>query len=531
MGKMLLYAKSMPITIESWIVSFVSIVLIRIFFEQFSSFQPGRFVLIDMPTIIHYGVFYLATTAALMVILIFFAKTNIQEISAISILGLFIIWLAPIVDLISGGIAGHQIGYLFLSGQELLLRFATFFGGHITSGITLGIQAEIILGIIFCYVYVHTATKNILRAIGAAVAFYCLIFFLVSVPSLMALWLVGQNGPFSLIVQSIISSHVIQNNIHPSFTATNLGLFDLGFNKVMIGVNTIIAMIASLFLFFLGARKKFMALMKNSRPERIFHFFLLFVLGISLARPAWFTNWIDIQSYILAFIALACAWMFSVCQNDIYDETIDTVSNKNRPFISKELSRNDMNIASKIFLLFAFLSAYAAGHYVLFFTCLFLFIYFIYSNPPLRLKRFVILNSFLVGLACLSVILTGFFLASPDKSILAFPPGLVLATIVFFTAVSNVRDIKDADGDCAEGIKTLPVLLGVKKSKKLIAGIICFFFLLTPWYFHILFLVIPSIIASLLSWYFITEENYKEWKAFAVYMIYLIFIIGTIVIK
>ena len=188
-------------------------------------------------------------------------------------------------------------------------------------------------------------------------------------------------------------------------------------------------------------------------------------------------------------------------------------------------------MASKIFLLFAFCTAYASSHYTLFFSALFLFVYYIYSNPPMRLKRFVLLNSFLVSLACLAVIMAGFFIVNKDKAIITFPPVLVLAIIIFFTTVSNIRDIKDTEGDRADGIKTLPVLLGLKKSKKIIAGIICFFYLLMPWYFHISWLVIPSIVAVILSWYFITQENYKEWKGFAVYMIYLILIIGAIIFK
>lgn len=271
--------------------------------------------------------------------------------------------------------------------------------------------------------------------------------------------------------------------------------------------------------------------MKNSRPERLFHFLLLFMLGISFTQTQKFANWIDIQNYILAFMGFIFASMFSICQNDIHDEKIDNISNPDRPLIAKELSREDLDLASKIFLFFTFLSAYAAGSYALFFVSLFLFVYFIYSNPPLRLKRFVILNSFLVSLACTSVILTGFFLANLNKNILSFPPSLVLGFIVFFTAVTNVRDIKDIDGDRADGIKTLPVLLGAKKSKRLIAGVICFFFLLAPWYFHISILIFPSIIAAILSWYFITQENYVEIKGFIVYMLYLILIIGVFLFR
>src|ERR1035437_2231035 len=100
--------------------------------------------------------------------------------------------------------------------------------------------------------------------------------------------------------------------------------------------------------------------------------------------------------------------------------------------------------------------------------------------------------------------MAGFFLLNLDKTIIAFPPGLVLSLIIFFTAVTNIRDIKDYEGDRADGIKTLPVLLGLNKSKKLIAGTICFFFLLIPWYFNAQFLFIPSIIAAVFSWCFNT---------------------------
>lgn len=532
MEKLRLYANSVPITFNSWIASFVGIVLIRAFLEQFSSFKPGEFILLNLSNIVHLNVFFLASTLGLMVILMFFAKTSIKEVSVICLLGSFVIWIPPAIDLIFGGIGGHPMGYLFMSGKELLLQFGTFFfGGHVNSGMTLGMKIGGGLGIIFCFIYVYTATKNIFRSFGAALLFYSFLFFIGSSPSLIALLLPQQNGPAISIIQSIVSSHIIQNGLDPNFTATNQGLIEFAFNKIMISVNIIVAILVTLSLFFLGARKKLIAIIKNSRPERMFYFFLLGTFGATLASWALFTNWIDIQSYILAIIAFVCAAMFSICQNDIYDEAIDAISNKNRPLITKELSKSDLEIASKIFLIFALLSAYASSLYILFFICLGLSIYFIYSSPPLRLKRFVILNSSLVGLACLSAVLGGFFLVSTDKTITAFPFGLAVAIVVFHAAVSNIRDIKDFEGDRTAGIKTIPTLLGLKKSKKLIAGIICFFFLLIPWYFHLPNLFIPAIIATIFSWYFINEENYKEWKAFAVYLIYLILIIGAITFK
>ena len=533
MEKIRRYAQSLPITFESWLISFVGIVLIRIFFEQFSSFDIREpFILIDAPTLVHYSLLYLVEILGLMIIILLFTKIKIKEAFTVSILGLFVLWVAPIIDLMAGGVGGHIMSYLFVPGKELLLRFLTFFGGPINSGgITIGMKIEIIIGLIFGYFYVYTIKKNIYRAIGATIAFYCFVFFLLSLPSFMALFLAQTAGPFTLIVHSIISSHIIQNNLHPFFTGTDLGLIELAFNKVMIGVWTILALITSMSLFFIGARTKFIAIIKNSRLDKIIHFCLLFTLGAVLTHATLFTNWIDVQSYILALIAFTCAWMFSVCQNDIQDKQIDSISNKDRPMITKDLDTSDMQNASKIFLLFALLSAYASSSYVLFFVCLFIFIYYIYSNPPLRLKQFVVLSSFLISLAALSAVLAGFFLISTDKTITAFPFSLVMVIIILFTAVTNIRDIKDIDGDRADGIQTIPVLLGLKKSKKIIAGVITFFFLLAPWYFHTSFLVIPSILASVLAFYFITKEKYEEWEFYIVYGAYLVLIIGAIFFK
>ncbi|MCE9549386.1 UbiA family prenyltransferase [Candidatus Nomurabacteria bacterium] len=531
MEKLRLLAQSVPITFTSWIISFTGIVFIRTLFEQFPSYQPGHFALIDAPTIIHYGVSYLAILVTLMVILVFFARTSLREIFAISIFGFLIILLPPIIDIIWGGIGGQLISYFFATGKELSSQFITFFGWNISSGITLGIQIEIILVMIACYVYVYAVTKNILRSILASIAFYCLIFFIFSIPSILALFLTPQNEPFNAVTKSIFSSHIIQNNIHPNFTATSMGLFDLGFNKIMSGISIIIVMFSSTVLFFLGAQKKFLAVVKNSRPERILHYVLLFIFGSTLTQVDWFTNWVNIQTYFLALISFVFAWMFSVCQNDIQDEEIDAISNTNRPLVLKELSKSDMETASKIFLFFALLSAYSSSHYVLFFVSLFIFIYYIYSNPPLRLKRFTIFSSFLISLACLSAVMSGFFLLSPDKSILAFPLKIILAIVVLFTVVSNIRDIKDVEGDRALRIKTLPVLLGLEKAKKIIAGTIFFFFLITPWYLEIPFFMVPSVLVAILSWYFINKEDYKEWKFFVVYLIYFILLIGAIILK
>lgn len=525
------YLSSVQITFESWLASVVGLVLLRTFFEQYSSVQTGRFALIDAPTLIHYTIFYIATLFTLMIILFVFSNENKKTVFTVATLGMPIILIPPVIDLLTAGLGGRYVSYIFTSGHDLWIRFLTFFGGHFSNGITLGIQIETVLGMIFCFTLVYFSNKNIWKAIAAGIVFYCTLFLFISIPSIISIITDhGSNTTFT-ITRLIFASRIITDNIHPSFGASELALMDIGFNKLMTGVFTIFSLLTITLFFFLTEKEKLVAIIKNSRPERMFHFFLLFVFGSALVKINWFNNWIDIMNYLLIFGAFKCAWMFSVCQNDIYDEHIDSISNPERPLIANGLSKPDLELASKIFLFFTFMCAYSASSYALFFVIMFTLVYFIYSNPPFRLKRFVLLNSFLVGLACLSVIMAGFFAVSNDKNILAFPPELVLALIVFFTAVTNIRDIKDIEGDRADGIKTLPVILGLENSKKLIAGVICIFFLLIPRYFQISYLYMPAIFASILLWYFTNKKNYIEWKGFVVYMLYLILIIVALINK
>ena len=524
MEKFRVFARSVSISLGSWIITFAGIVMIRLLLEQFSGFLPGNFLLLDFSTIIHAFSFFLATVLLFMVILMRLAKINFEELAGVSIIATLLIWIAPIVDLATGGIGGHSLAYLFIPINELLLKFLTFFGADTTYGATLGIRVEIIIGMIFIFFYVSSATKNKLRSIFASLAFYTLIFIFGCLPSFLALIQGEGQAPVSDIATALTSSNVLENSLHPNFTANYQGLLNLSFNKTMSGIFILISIISALLLFFLSRKEKLIAVIKNSRPERLLYFSLLLVFGSSLSTSPWSWSWVDIEGYVLAIVAFICAAIFSICQNDIHDEKIDRISNPSRPLASGRLSREDLGLVSKISIFFALLSAYAAGMYVLSFTTIFIFVYYIYSNPPLRLKRIPVLSSALVSVACLSMVLEGFFIINTDKNIVAFPGHLAFGLFIFHIIVSNVRDIKDYKGDRAEGIPTLPVLLGPRNAQRLIAGAMVLFTILIPWYLKLYYLFIPSLFIGAGCWYFVTAENYQEKKGFILYLIYLMMI-------
>lgn len=526
MEKLRKIAQETPITLESWLLSFVGIVLIRTFFEQFSNLGHTGNSLFDLPSLVHSATFYMAAVLIIMSILTFFGGRNIRESSVLGIFGLCIILLPPVIDLIVGGLGGHRMSYLFISGRELMLRFFTFFGGHISDGVTLGIQIEIVIIIVFIFLFIRYISKNNFKAFFSSLIVYCVLFALLTIPSLIPLVSNSTVTPQESFLQSVSDSHIIPNNIYQQYTenSQNLSSIELGFNKTMSSILVLITIVFGFIFFSIGSKEKLVSVLKNSRPERIVHYALLITFGYVLSGEK-FVTWIDGMGFILTIISFISAWIFSVCENDIQDEKIDSISNKNRPLISKKLSRDDLFFTAKIFLIISLLSAYATSRYTLFFVVLYILIYHIYSTPPLHLKRFVFVNSFLISLASLSAVCSGFFLATPQKNITSFPLPILLGIIIILTLTSNIKDLKDITGDSADGIKTLPVLLGKKKSQIVLASMVSAFFLSIPYFLWLPSMLIPAIIASIFSWKFINQKEYIEWKFFTVYLLYFVLFI------
>src|SRR5207249_4862472 len=138
--------------------------------------------------------------------------------------------------------------------------------------------------------------------------------------------------------------------------------------------------------------------------------------------------------------------------------SIDRISNFGRPLPSGQITKGEMGQIGLVWLSVSVIGSWCAGFYPFFINIVCIASSCIYSSPPLRFKRVPLLSSFLIGVAVLSTVMAGFFFVSVDKRIAAFPALVGLGIVAVFTLVTNIRDIKDVEGDRKEGVKTLPVL-------------------------------------------------------------------------
>ncbi len=527
--KLISAAEKTKISVLGWMAGFVGVVFIRFILEFVSSPSNSGYMTVDGGTLVHYGLFYLAVALGLFLVVNFFTGGRGSEMNVL-FFGLPIIWLPPLLDLLVSGGAGAKMMYIFKAPRELLYSFLSFFG--FSNGVTFGMRIEIFLILLFIGYYVWTKRKSISATIGSMIFSYILIFILGSFPSIIYLMAgssvyEGANGlgVSGYIEKTIDGSLIPGNALSGALSAkTYTGAYELGFNKFSSQILFLVSMAFFLIIFWKEQRNKFLAVLKNSRFERLAFYISLIGVGVLIAA----TNgtiknfsWVDILGILSLVFSWISACFFAIHVNDKEDISIDAISNPSRPLISGEMSSEEMKELGYIWLVISLLGAYSVGYYPFFMILVFTSAYYVYSANPYRLKRIPVLSSFLISVACLSSVFAGFFWISDDKKFSAFPALLIYGIIIMMTLASNARDIKDVEGDRANGIATLPVILGVH-GVRITGALLGLGFLLVPIFFSNYYLYVFAFPAGILAYVFATKKPYKEIYIFLLFFVFLL---------
>lgn len=225
-------------------------------------------------------------------------------------------------------------------------------------------------------------------------------------------------------------------------------------------------------------------------------------------------------------VSIAAAWSFSIITNNITDVGIDEVSNPSRPLVASKISLSRYYLAAGVLLVVALVCALAVSVVACFIVALFIGNYFMYSMPPLRLKRVPFFSKLAIVINSGALMMAGFsaFTVLEPSVIARFAaevPMLPFSTLCLLFCVlllaTNFIDIKDYEGDKKEGINTLPVLLGLPLSKALIGGAFLFLYIVAGLYLGgpLSYL---AVVTGVLQCYVINRKNYEEAYVFLLYL-------------
>lgn len=504
------FLENSKVPITYFAAGFLFIIILRCFLEIFSS--HSRFELIQ---VCHYILFYISIALSFVLLFKLVVRIELEKIFRVILPAFLIILLPPVIDLIICQGKKCIMTYLLPSpihSNDLLYRFFTLGGEYkIIGGITPGIKIELIMIVIGSFFYFLIKNKNIIKSLFFSFLVYGIIFIYLITP----IWL---NYFLKIFGKS----------------------FNYNFDIDLVNLYFLLIILLSSILFYLYNKNYFKAIIRDLRILRLLHFWLMVILGIVIGNA--YADKIGVEfnlsnfvpfPLITVLVVILLSWLYSVITNNIEDKKIDEISNSTRPLVAKAVPLDVYKKLAVAVLIFIITSSLAIGFEVFFIMLIFIGNYFLYSSPPFRLKRITLFSKLIISFNSLILIILGYILAHVyidgidiSQIIRSFPSSLIFYILVFFTLAINFIDIKDYEGDKAAGIKTLPVILGLKKSKIIIglfflsAYIAAYFFFNFPSFF-LYVLIILGIVQFLL----INRQKYSEKPIFIVYLITLLTVI------
>ncbi|MBU2037453.1 UbiA family prenyltransferase [Patescibacteria group bacterium] len=529
------------------VLSILAVILIRACLELFSSpwylgdIFSAFFIFLNFP------LYFCSVIFSLVLITYYFTGLEFKKVFNLGVLFSSVILLPPIIDLIVSGGRGLGMAYLFFdSFSEMLPSLLSFFGKFIEPGITLGIRIEVVLVLAGIAYLTYLKSKSFKKTIFALVVSYLVLFFLFSFPSIFAIlfgnidyYRVANQPAGSAAYQSLsdLLSNSLANGVHnlQGLPTDKTLLFNQQLYILINRLLWLIVLAQSVWLFYLGAPKVFKAWLKNLRWERVFYYWAISILGLFISFQ-WMSidysfNPVDILGLIVFFILVALSFWLAVGINDLYDIETDSISSPNRPLAIGTITVGQQNLINLFLGLFILMGLATINYAVLVLLLVFQAVYFIYSVPPLRLKRIFGLSSLLVGFNALLVMMAGFYFIAPIQKISFFPKHVLAMALFSFTLVAGIKDIKDYEGDKTNEIMTIPVVFGLKWGKRILGALAVLALLAVAWLTSLKSIAITSLIFSPILFVLINREDYEERPIFSAFFIYAAICVISLILK
>ena len=190
-------------------------------------------------------------------------------------------------------------------------------------------------------------------------------------------------------------------------------------------------------------------------------------------------NWIlylkEVDFFLLVIMTLTIGSAGYII-NDYYDIKIDSINRPNKVIIGRKISRRvalTLNLSLNIIAIG--LGLYL-GWQMAMVAMMAIFLLWLYSN---YLKRLAFWSNFTIAFLVAGVLLfvAAFF---KTKELLVY----MFIVFAFFIALIRgiIKDMEDIRGDMHFGLKTFPIIWGIRKTKTLLYGILALFEVITVFF-------------------------------------------------
>ena len=194
-----------------------------------------------------------------------------------------------------------------------------------------------------------------------------------------------------------------------------------------------------------------------------------FLCGVVSSGAPLTDNWLLLAAGIVLAGPMVCGTSQAV--NDWYDRHVDAINEPDRPIPSGRIAGNWGFRIACIGTALSLLLALAMGPWIVAATLLGLACAWGYSAPPFRFK-----TSGWIGPAVVALTYEGLsWFTGASLMTGSLPAWEILAVLLLYSAgahgIMTLNDFKAVEGDRETGLRSLPVVLGVRKAALLACGV------------------------------------------------------------
>ncbi len=377
------YLETADIPFHYFILTFFAAVTLRNLFEQlvFADTDPAHMA----ADLFHYYLNYIFLALGFISLLQAATKENVLRVARVVLPCFIILNIVPLIDSFFRGAHPYSLGYMFPGEHDpLWLNFVTFFGPLKDTGITIGMRTEIAIVLAGCLSYFSLKGLSWLKNILFCFLIYAFVFV---------------TGALPYIIKAVMGFL----KINYSFKAL-----------LFIHMYFVLLFPLIIWVFFVYRPDYMRALVKDIRFLRVLHFELMFFIGMAAGR--YYGKGIHALTQYSFFeitltaIAIFLACVFALTTNNLADVRIDAVSNAKRPTVSGAIPMEHYRFIPWFFLLGALLYSWIVNVSALFVIGTFMSVYYLYSMPPLRLKRIPILSKGFIVLNSILLLALGYYM-------------------------------------------------------------------------------------------------------------------------
>ncbi len=525
--------KYQGVTVGTGLGLLAALTLLRTFFENYSNPEPfGGFT--SWFILLGFFLYYAGVMLLMTALLSFILKKKSMFVYGALILTSPVILTAPLFDLALSGGRGYCMSYLGDHGWFLVKDFFTYFGPMASCGITPGIRIEIVLVLIGIGFFVYRLTRSFWKTAFGVFGTYVILFANLAASGII----VTISEGFGKVNASAFFGTLLQNSLIPSIhtyvQTSNIYYENYVAGAIFMGrFSWVICLVALAIVGYQQNKPAFKAFIRDFRIARVLYYSFLALFGMRIAYQIGLYAFIphtfaDILGYIIFFAVIALNFTFAAVTNDIVDMPIDAISNKHRPLVQGALTVEQYKSIALLLGVLIISGSLLINYTVFICTLLFHICFYLYSIPPLRLKRHFLPGGILLALAGLITMMSGYGFFSLSSAFHSFPLKLSIFILIFLFIVVHIRDFKDIEGDAKEGIQTLPVVLGEKKARILLGVLILIGGIITGSYLYKYFEIFSLAVYALSATFFISMIAHKVDERISFILVYILAILALI---